>query len=559
LDGKDIIRLPHSGHVTGIQFSPDGARLITASTDAKIRIFDVPDFGRRVELDAGTPVRLLTMSPDGNWIAVAADGHKILSWDMRTKDMRTNLPVPDFIGRAPGSAIAFDPDSHWIAAGMSDGSFRILKQDTRENLFGDRKIERGMYQILFSPDRRWLAVAGEDHTARIYDVATGVESGRILHASDVKSVAFTADSAFLVSGSADGLLAVSPVVSSTEEFRHRNGDTSAVAISPGKRLVAVPTFSHGISLFTLAPTPRRSILHGADDMVKATFSDKGDLLLSADEHFRATIFDLTPPDDKDKESPFKRVARQSMVKATNLSHDAQLFAVAEDSGTVSVYYAQKTGEREFDPIRYPHPAKALAFSGDNQLLATGNSDGTAHIYQRYPAGPVENWKELPIRPLTSRGEVIAVTFNPAASRLAYGSSLGLVKVCKVTDGSISIEVNYLERVVALAFTADGSLLAVALGNGLVHLLRTDSGEEIGIIENHERGVRSISIDESDKSLWTTSIGDSDDLVSRFVAVRKFPLYQDELIRKSCELLKSFPEEKARAHVAFEEPDHHVCE
>jgi WD40 repeat protein len=323
--------------------------------------------------------------------------------------------------------------------------------------------------------------------------------------------------------------------------------------------VAVATFTNGVSLFSLGPDRKHSVLHGKHATLITSFSDDGHFLVSADDFFTTRVFDVSAPDDEDLDNPVREVAHQSWINAVTLSHDEKLFAIADDAGTVRVHWTQIAGEDTFKTIQYQHPAKTLAFSSNNQLLAMGSDDGTAHIYQREPTGPAQVWNELRIRPLTVGGEVLALDFNRASTLLAFGGSTGLLKICTIKGGSLCKKLSYSERIIALEFTSDGTALAVALGNGLVHLVQTETGDDIGIIQNHERGIRAIRIDETDNSLWTVSIGDSDDLVSRFVAVRNFPLDAHGLIQQSCQILNSFPEERAWAKEALGEPYHDVCQ
>ncbi|MGK7873235.1 MAG: WD40 repeat domain-containing protein [Xenococcaceae cyanobacterium] len=57
--------------------------------------------------------------------------------------------------------------------------------------------------VAFSPDSQYLATGSEDNTARLIEVTTGKEIARISHQGDVYAVAFGPDSQYLATGSED--------------------------------------------------------------------------------------------------------------------------------------------------------------------------------------------------------------------------------------------------------------------------------------------------------------------------------------------------------------------
>src|SRR5207253_2355504 len=58
--------------------------------------------------------------------------------------------------------------------------------------------------LAFSPDGRMLAVGGDDHKVRLYDLATGAQIRQFTgHDNEVHSLAFSADGKVLASGSFD--------------------------------------------------------------------------------------------------------------------------------------------------------------------------------------------------------------------------------------------------------------------------------------------------------------------------------------------------------------------
>src|SRR5262249_37921399 len=65
-----------------------------------------------------------------------------------------------------------------------------------------------VYSVSFSPDGRYIASGGDDHTVKVWDARTGLELRTLRHATRVWSVAFSPDSKRLVSGDQVGTVKV---------------------------------------------------------------------------------------------------------------------------------------------------------------------------------------------------------------------------------------------------------------------------------------------------------------------------------------------------------------
>jgi WD40 repeat protein len=72
----------HRGNIRAIAYSPNGRRLITASTDQTIRIWDA-NSGREVIVLHRSPVltTAVAFGPDGNKIAAAGEDGTLRLWD----------------------------------------------------------------------------------------------------------------------------------------------------------------------------------------------------------------------------------------------------------------------------------------------------------------------------------------------------------------------------------------------------------------------------------------------------------------------------------------------
>ncbi len=111
----------HRDRVTGVDFSPDGALLVTSSRDSDARIWRVADGESIQALQHNTAVHDARFSPDGKWVVTAAFRGSL--WDVSDGSNLLRLQGHD----GTLTTATFDPTGHTVFTGGVDGTVRTYE------------------------------------------------------------------------------------------------------------------------------------------------------------------------------------------------------------------------------------------------------------------------------------------------------------------------------------------------------------------------------------------------------------------------------------------------
>ncbi|ETO29709.1 Pfs, NACHT and WD domain protein [Reticulomyxa filosa] len=191
----------HMQWVNAAEFSPDGNTVISCSNDTTIRLWDIKSKAELVCLKAHIySIADVTFSPDGKTIVSGVSDNTIQIWDIHSEKQ-----IQTLIGHSNSiSSVQFSPDGQMIMSASCDDTIVLWNAKSGEKL----KVLKGHTNTVkcacFSPDSRFIASCSHDNTIRIWDAESGEEL-KILkgHLGYVNAVQYFPDGRSIVSCSSD--------------------------------------------------------------------------------------------------------------------------------------------------------------------------------------------------------------------------------------------------------------------------------------------------------------------------------------------------------------------
>lgn len=166
----------HTAPVQSVAFLPNGLRVLSASRDGTLRVWDATTGAtRHVWPVAATGLTCMALSRDGKLVLTGDEEQIVRVWDVR--EGRQVIELPALTTRV--CALAISPDNRHALTGSGDGVIRLwdLQRGTRLLRYEGHRDE--IHSVAFSHDGKRVISGSRDFTLRMWDTLTGQELRRV--------------------------------------------------------------------------------------------------------------------------------------------------------------------------------------------------------------------------------------------------------------------------------------------------------------------------------------------------------------------------------------------
>lgn len=459
------------------RFSPDGQRIVTASNDRTARIWDAATGAELAVLRGQTDsVAQAEFSADGTRVVTRDESQSVRVWDASSGTQIALIEAKDSVGRQALMTAHFSPDGKNILTAGPDRVAQIWDAATGKALVEMRGHEGFVNSARYSPDGTRVVTASQDSTARVWDAVTGQLLATLAgHSGRVLDARFSLDGERIVTVGEDetARLWLAQDGRNIGRFVGHTGPLHTAEFSPDGQWLLTSSEQDGTARVwdVLSGNPI-AILRGHTPFVlDAVFAPDGKSVLTAGSERTARLWTIAPPEGI---SIF--YGRRKPLEGV-LSPDGRYLLLNDISSVARIW---DLGQQRFlvttENIANGETDTTL-FAPDSKSFITATTDRTALI--------VETASGKVLQTLRGHAAQIArVGFAPNG-KLVFASAID--NTVRIWDTATGAPVAQLRGHVAKGtinaaeFSPDGERFLTASNDGTTRVWDARSGKELLVL------------------------------------------------------------------------------
>ncbi len=505
---------PLEGHTDGItclMLSRDGKMIVTGSMDKTARIWNVATGQLRFVLKGHTDgISCLTLSSDG-------------------KTLVTGSGLTFSRDRQSGSG----DKSVRIKPGSLDNTVRIWDVATGQQRFVLKGHTGAIFCLTLSSDGKTLVTGSYDNTARIWDVGTGQERTVLKgHTSWISCLTLSSDGKTLITGSGAAFHPEStPGPSDDHTARiwdvatgqqravlkgHRSG-ISCLTLSSDGKMVITGSAGNTARIWDVATGQQRFVLKGHMGPISClTLSSDGKKIITGSWDNTARIWDVATGQER---AVLK--GHTGWIECITLSSDGKTLFTGSSDKTARIWDVA-TGQERAVLKGHTFPISCLTLSSDGKTLFTGSGVITSRLSNNLIIP--SSWGDTTVRIWDVATEQQRATLNASPGYLQIscltlssdgktlfttGSYDNTARIWDVATGQErAVLKGHTDGINCLTLSSDGKMIITGSNDNTARIWDVATGQQRAVLKGHTDQINCLTLS-SDGKMIVTGAGDSD--------------------------------------------------
>ncbi len=366
---------------------------------------------------------------------------------------------------ALAQTMTFSPDHRWLAVAGARAPVRLYETETGRLAATMAGHRRSILALAFSPDGTQLASAGGDLTVRLWRVRDGAAIAILRgHEAEVSRLAWAPDGRTIFSASADGVvrqwtLPAQPVVHVVAGLWAQT--LGGFLFLPPQNQVAVTDDTGAVSLYDADSLAFIRRIGELFQPLEWSEPDQAMVALSRDREF--VRYD---PITGVVTRLGVRVPGEERVLAPTATADGSRVAVATFGGEVTLADL-RTGRSVPTAEKHAAQVDVIAFAPDGRTAASADASGVLNLWDAADGALLRH---------TALGgfAITALAFSPDGQRIVAGNDRGEILVMRAGDGVVQTTFSGHNGAVAcFTWSPDGTRLVSGGDDGFVSFWATE--------------------------------------------------------------------------------------
>lgn len=449
------------------------------------------------------PISAVAFSPDGNRFLVAAHDRIVDIFDSDKSNLVTRL-----IGHQDKIYDAsFSPDSSMVVTVSADQSMRLWNAQSGAELFNIRGHDKGIFAAEFSADGETILTGSEDGTARLWNARRSIEVPTLkADARALRLARFEGNQSEIVTASDDGAVRVwdRETMKIKREIPESVSSISSIDIGQDGKTALTASGDNSVKVWNLLTGRLERSFPDAGSVEESLLSPDGSFFVIRTRGGGASLGN-TSGDEMAVD-----ISVGGFVSALAISPDQRHVLVGTNDGFVRLWSIQDRAlvaalAQSCAGVcpRHGNAVNNVKFSPTGEYAVSTGYDNTAKIWS------VKTGKLLGSVDLGAVPRSVAI--NPKSDQIAFGFDDGLISryqfpnlVASQKIGQKSDDDLHQDRVLSLAYGADGSMLLSASQDRTARLWDAKTGANLATLRGHSGYVVSAGFSPDEKWILTAS-------------------------------------------------------